>query len=323
MQPLRIAPLTLRATIEQWPLLTPFAITGYTWENIEVLVVSLEHEGRVGRGESAGVYYKGDDPGPMLAQIESLRATIEAGCSRDTVQTWLPPGGARNALDCALWDLEAKLRGYPAWQMAGLLKPKPLMATFTCGADGPQEMAAKARSYSSARAIKMKLTGEEVDGARVHAVRDARPEVWLSVDANQGFSREFLDRLMPVLVESRVALVEQPFPVGKEAWLDGLRSPISIAADESVQSFADIPLLVGRFDVVNIKLDKAGGVTEGLAMARAAQAQGLKAMIGNMLGTSLAMAPGYLVGQLCSVVDLDGPILLKRDRSNPVDYTDG
>jgi L-alanine-DL-glutamate epimerase-like enolase superfamily enzyme len=197
------------------------------------------------------------------------------------------------------------------------------MAAFTCGADQPQEMAAKARSYTSARAIKLKLTGDEVDTARVRAVRDARPEVRLSVDANQGFSRAFLDRLMPTLVESRVALLEQPFPVGQEGWLDGFRSPIPIAADESVQSLVDIPRLVGRFDVVNIKLDKAGGLTEGLAMARAAEALGLKAMIGNMLGTSLAMAPGFLVGQLCSVVDLDGPILLKRDRVDPVDYTDG
>jgi L-alanine-DL-glutamate epimerase-like enolase superfamily enzyme len=184
-------------------------------------------------------------------------------------------------------------------------------------------MAEAAKGYGNARAIKLKLTGESVDEARVRAVRDAKPDVWLGVDGNQGFTRSALEKLLPTLVQTRVSLIEQPFPVGEEAWLDGLASPIPIAADESVQSSDEIESLVGRVQVINIKLDKCGGLTEGLMMARRARELGLDCMVGNMMGTSLAMAPGYLVGQLCNVVDLDGPAALKVDRDNPAEYLDG
>jgi L-alanine-DL-glutamate epimerase-like enolase superfamily enzyme len=315
--------LTLRTEIERWPLIAPFRITGYTWEALDVLVVSLRHDGHVGWGEAHGVYYRNDNPASMTVQIESLRTTIEAGISRESLQSMLPPGGARNALDCALWDLEAKLSGRPAWQVAAVGNPRPLLTTFTCGADEPDKMAAAARAYTHARAIKLKLTGEPIDAERVHAVRAARADVWLGVDANQGFTRAFLERLMPTLTEARVALIEQPFPVGQESLLDGFRSPIPVAADESVQCLADIPGLVGRFNVVNIKLDKCGGLTEGLAMTRAARNLGLETMVGCMTSTSLAMAPAFLVGQLCKVVDLDGPVFLKSDRAISVQYADG
>jgi L-Ala-D/L-Glu epimerase len=179
------------------------------------------------------------------------------------------------------------------------------------------------RALTVMRAIKLKLTGESIDAERVRAVRQAREDVWLSVDANQGFTRASLEQLLPVLVDTRVALIEQPFPIGMDASLAGLRSPIPIAADESAQNLADLPALVGRYDLVNIKLDKCGGLTEGLAMARAARELGLGVMVGNMMGTSLAMAPAFLVGQLCSVADLDGPIFLQRDRSATVEYRDG
>jgi L-alanine-DL-glutamate epimerase-like enolase superfamily enzyme len=184
-------------------------------------------------------------------------------------------------------------------------------------------MAAAACDYRGARAIKLKLTGEPFDLERVRAVRAALPNVWLGVDANQGFTRDVLDNLMPVLIDAHVALIEQPFPIGQEVLLEELRSPIPIAADESVQCLRDIPGLVGRFNVVNIKLDKCGGLTEGLAMARAARALGLRAMVGNMTGTSLAMAPAFLVGQLCDLVDLDGPAFLSSDRATPVQYDEG
>jgi L-alanine-DL-glutamate epimerase-like enolase superfamily enzyme len=315
--------LTLRTEIERWPLVAPFRITGYTWEALDVLVVSLGKDGHVGRGEAQGVYYRNDNPASMTGQIESLRTTIEAGISRESLQSMLPPGGARNALDCALWDLEAKLSGRPAWQVAEVGNPRPLLTTFTCGVDEPEKMAAAARAYTHARAIKLKLTGEPIDTERVHAVREARADVWLGVDANQGFTRAFLERLMPTLTEARVALIEQPFPVGQESLLDGFRSPIPVAADESVQCLSDVPGLVGRFNIVNIKLDKCGGLTEGLAMARAARYLGLEAMVGCMTSTSLAMAPAFLVGQLCNVVDLDGPIFLKSDRAIAVQYADG
>jgi len=315
--------LTLRATVEKWPLITPFRITGHTWHSLDAVVVSLEKGGHVGRGEGEGVYYRQDTPDLAFKMIESLASRIETGISRESLQTLLPPGGARNALDCALWDLEAKLTGRPVWQMAGLEKPKPLLTTITCGAETPETMAATALGYTQARAIKLKLTGASVDAERVRAVRQARPDVWLGVDANQGFTRTSLEQLMPALVSAKVALIEQPFPTGQDAWLDGVRSPIPIAADESVQGLADISGLLGRYQVVNIKLDKCGGLTEALAMARAARELGLEAMVGGMLGTSLAMAPAFLVGQLCHVVDLDGPIPLKSDRAITVDYTGG
>lgn len=315
--------MKLHATIEKWPLVAPFRITGYTWENIEVLLVTLEREGKVGRGEASGVYYRNDTTASMLRQIESIRGAIEAGTDRLAAQKLLPPGGARNALDAALWDLEAKLSGTPAWKTAGLETPKPLLTTMTCGADEPAKMAAAARNYRNARAIKLKLTGEPSDAERVRAVREARGDVWLGVDANQGFTRASLEKLMPTLLDTRVELVEQPFPIGQEALLDGFESPIPVAADESVQSLADVPSLVGRFEVMNIKLDKCGGLTEALAMARAAREHGLELMVGNMMGTSLAMAPAYLIGQLCEVVDLDGPLFIRSDRSPAVDYAGG
>src|ERR1700719_4038196 len=226
MDDMYIDSLTLRAAVEQWPLVTPLRITGRTWHALDAVVVSIEKEGHVGRGEAAGVYYRQDTPELALKKIESLRPTIEAGISRESLQILLPPGGARNALDCALWDLEAKLTGRPVWQMAGLEKPKPLITTMTCGAGTPESMAATAPSYAQARALKLKLTGEPVDAERVRAVRHACPDVWLAVDANQGFTLEFLEWLMPALVEAHVELIEQPFAVGREKLLDGFRPPI-------------------------------------------------------------------------------------------------
>jgi len=318
-----IGPLSLSIALERWPVRVPFRITGHTWEHLDVIVVALGAHGKTGRGEGAGVYYRNDVPALMPAQIERVRAQIEAGISRESLRALLPAGGARNAIDCALWELEAQLTGRPVWQAAGLDAPQPLITTMTCGAEAPETMAALARSYPDARAIKLKLTGDPIDTDRVRAVRHALPNVWLGVDANQGLTRASLERLIPTLVDARVALIEQPVRIGEEALLDGLRSPIPIAADESVQSLADVSSLAGRFQVMNIKLDKCGGLTEGLAMARAARDLGLDVMVGNMLGTSLAMAPAFVLGQLCKVVDLDGPLLLKTDRAATVRYRDG
>jgi L-alanine-DL-glutamate epimerase-like enolase superfamily enzyme len=260
----------------------------------------------------------------MVSQLLELRARIGAGVTHEDIRKILPPGGARNALDCALWDLEAKFLGRPVWEMAGVKEePRPLLTTFTCGADLPEKMAAQARAYTQARAIKVKLTGEPQDADRVRAIREARPEVWLGVDGNQGFTRNTLESLFPVLIEARVELLEQPFPIGQEALLDHLDSPIPVAADESCQSLLDIPGLATRFKVVNIKLDKCGGLAEGLAMAQAAARVGLDCMVGNMIGTSLAMAPAFVLGQYCKVVDLDGPVFLKADRPVQVRYSDG
>ncbi|MFC5440456.1 dipeptide epimerase [Rhodanobacter ginsenosidimutans] len=316
--------LRLQATQKSWAIKAPFHITGYTFTAFDALIVELtDEQGRTGRGEAQGVYYRHDTPATMQVQIEALRAQIEAGIDRQTLQKLLPAGGARNALDCALWDLEAKRSGKPVWQLAGLDAPKPLRTTYTLGADEPEAMAEGAKAYAAARAIKLKLTDDGRSAERVLAVRQARPDVWLMVDANQGFTRESFARLLPTLAEARVDVVEQPFPVGKEDWLDGLDRPIRVAADESVQDRGDLEKMVGRVDVINIKLDKCGGLTEALEIAARARKLGFDLMVGNMGGSSLAMAPAFVVGQLCDVVDLDGPISLIDDYTPSVGYDDG
>ncbi len=317
--------LALRVAVERFPFKEPFHITGYTTVDTDVVTVDLARDdGCRGRGEASGVYYREhEDAAGIVSHIEAVRGQIEAGIDRTSLQRLLPAGGARNALDCALWDLEAKTTGRAAWRIAQLGPPQPLCTTFTVVANDPQKMAADALRYCGAKALKLKLTGAPVDADRVRAVRAVLPGVWLGVDANQGFTAAFLETLMPVLLASQVSLIEQPFRVGEDALLDGLNSPIPIAADESAQGLADVAGLVGRYDVVNIKLDKCGGLTEGLALAREARRLGLDVMVGNMVGTSLAMAPACLVGQLCSIVDLDGPVFLSADRPLRACYDGG
>ena len=316
--------VTLALHNEPLPLSAPFRISGHVFNAMPATVVTLRDGQHEGRGEAAGVYYMDDRPEAMLATLEALRETIEAGLTRSALRELLPPGGARNALDCALWELEANRSGIPVWKLAGLDAPRALLTTFTVGADDPGVMAAGARAYKQARAIKLKLTGEaQLDSERVRAVRAARPDVWLAVDANQGYLPDTLPRLLPALLEARVALLEQPCRRGHEADLDGIDRVLPFAADESVLGLDEVDALVGRFDVVNIKLDKCGGLTEGLLMAKRARELGMQVMVGNMAGTSLAMAPAFVLGQLCDVVDLDGPTFLVRDRSPGVRYEDG
>jgi L-Ala-D/L-Glu epimerase / N-acetyl-D-glutamate racemase len=316
--------MRLDVSRELIPLSAPFTITGYTFTDVAVVVARLADGGAAGEGEAAGVYYLDDDVGHMAAEIERVRGEVEAGADRESLRRLLPPGGARNALDCALWDLEAKRLGQPAWRIAGLERPRPLVTTFTIPANDPGAMAAKAVEYAQAKSLKLKLTGElPLDAERVRAVRKARPDVWLGVDANQGFDPASLTALLPDLVAARVKLVEQPFARGREADLDGFRCPIPVAADESVQGLADVEPLVGRFDIANIKLDKCGGLTEGLAMAAEARRLGLGVMVGNMVGTSLAMAPAWLLGQLCDINDLDGTLFISRDRVPAIAFENG
>lgn len=316
--------LTVETTLERLKLSAPFRISGHTFIDVPVAVAVLRDGVASGRGEAAGVYYLEDQPARMIDAIEAIRPAIGAGVSRGQLRELLPPGGARNALDCALWDLEAKRIGQPVWKLAGVERPGPLLTTFTLGAENPDAMAAGAKRFAQARALKLKLTGEwQLDADRIRAVRAARPDVWMGVDANQGFTPDTLDRVLPVLADSRVSLLEQPFARGREADLDGLKIPIPIAADESVQGLADIAGLVGRFNIVNIKLDKCGGLTEALLMAAQCRRLGLGVMVGNMVGSSLAMAPAFVLGQLCDFVDLDGPLFLDADRVPGVSYTDG
>ncbi|PZR77142.1 MAG: dipeptide epimerase [Chthoniobacterales bacterium] len=316
--------VTLEVHNEELKLKVPFRISDYTFDGAPVTVVSLRDNELEGRGEASGVYYLNDTPDRMLAMIEQHREAIEFGLTREELRSLLPAGGARNALDCALWELESRHFGKPVWELAGISEPRSLLTTFTVSANEPKVMAEGARAFTEARAIKLKLTGEvESDSERVRQVRAARPEVWLGVDANQGYTAATLERLLPALVEARVSLLEQPCARSHEAELDGIDHVIPIAADESVQGLDELEALVGRFDVVNIKLDKCGGLTEGLLIAERARALGMKVMVGNMIATSLAMAPAFVLGQHCDVVDLDGPIFLVRDRRPGVTYNDG
>jgi len=316
--------LTLDVRVESLRLSAPFRIASRTFDSADVLVVTLSDRDFAGRGEASGVYYTGDDVAQMLHHVERARDAVEAGVTRDELRTLLPPGGARNAIDAALWDLEAASNDCPAWVLAGQDVPHPLLTTFTLGADTPEAMAAGAKRYDHARAIKVKLTGDlALDIARVTAIRAARPDVWLGVDANQGFVIGDLDALVAAMQKADVSLIEQPLARGREADLDGYVSPIPIAADESVLSLDDVAGAVGRFDVINIKLDKCGGLTEALLMAAEARRIGLGVMVGNMIGTSLAMAPAFVLGQICDLVDLDGPIFLRADRQPGMEYRDG
>ncbi len=315
--------LEFKIKTERWPLKEPFRISGYVFTEAEILFVTLSRKGRTGMGEASGVYYHDETPASMKAQLEDVRGAIQSGISRSALRELLPPGGARNAIDCALWDLEAKEQGAPAWHIAGLSAPRPLATTLTIGADEPDEMARRAAAFFDAPRLKLKLTGDGDDAARIRAVRKARPDAWLGVDGNQGFTRVTLEKLYPVLVDAGVQLIEQPVKIGHEAELDGLRCAIPLAADESVQELADVGKLAGRFSVANIKLDKCGGLTEALLMATEARRLGLKPMVGCMEGTSLSIAPALVVGQLCDLVDLDGPIFLAGDREPRVSYADG
>jgi L-alanine-DL-glutamate epimerase-like enolase superfamily enzyme len=307
---------------QSWPYKLPFRITNYVFTHAQVLLVALRDGDFVGYGEANGVYYHDETPQLMSEQIDIVRNTIEAGITRENLRALLPPGGARNALDCALWDLEAKRARLPVWRLANLRQPIPLRTTFTMSADTPDKMAAGARLFPQARAIKLKLTSDDAAGC-VRAVRAARPDVWIGVDANQAFSRASLEEVLPSLVECRVGLIEQPLPRGEDDALAGLHSPIPLAADESVQSLRDIEPLNAYYDVINIKLDKCGGLTEGLLMAHEARRLGLKVMVGCMNGTSMAMASGFVLGQLCDLVDLDAPNFMACDREVGADYADG
>lgn len=316
--------LVMQLHNEPLPLSAPFRISGYVFDAMPATVVTLRDGDIEGRGEAAGVYYMDDRPDDMLATLEALRDTIEAGITREALRELLPPGGARNALDCALWELDARRAGVPVWKLAGLDAPKKLLTTFTLGANDPEVMASGAVAYKNARALKMKLTGEvDLDIERVRAVRKARPDAWIAVDANQGYVPDTLATLVPALLDAKVSLLEQPCRRGHEADIAGIDRAMQVAADESILSLAEMDGMSPRFDVVNIKLDKCGGLTEGLMMAARAREMGRKVMVGNMAGTSLAMAPAFVLGQHCDVVDLDGPTFLVRDRTPGVVYEDG
>jgi len=302
----------------------PFRITNYVFEAMPSIVARIAEGEVAGRGEAAGVYYLGDDQQNMIDAVERVRGAIESGITRDDLQSLLRPCGARNALDCAMWELESLAAGQPVWQLAGVARPKPLVTTFTLPADEPALLADKVKRLAFAQAIKLKLDGDpDVDEERMRVVRAARPDAWLGVDANQGFAPETLDRLAEAARSFAVSLIEQPLPRGQEAELEHWRPGIPVAADESILDLAELREQARYFDVINIKLDKCGGLTEALKMARAARMFGKQVMVGNMGGSTLAMAPGFVLGQLCDIVDLDGPFGLADDPLAEQIYKDG
>jgi L-alanine-DL-glutamate epimerase-like enolase superfamily enzyme len=302
----------------------PFRITNYVFEAMPSIVAKIEERGATGRGEAAGVYYLGDDQQHMLETIETVRAEVESGLSREELQDILPPCGGRNALDCALWELEARLTARPVWQLAGVSSPRALVTTFTLPADDPAILETKVERLSFAKAIKLKLDGNvDVDRERMTVVRRARPEVWLGVDANQGFVARDLEQLASAAREFSISLIEQPLKRGDEASLEGWKPGIPVAADESILGLAELRQRAHHFDVVNIKLDKCGGLTEALQMAREARALGKQLMVGNMGGSTIAMAPAFVLAQLCDFVDLDGPYGLADDPLASEIYKDG
>jgi len=318
------------ASIEDWNLAEPFEIAGTTYDSQRVVLVTLtDRAGNRGRGEAAGVDYDGETPEGMLQQIRGVAERLAergpagaAGFSGELLMTLLPKGGARNALDCALWDLRAKQAGVPVWQLAGKTPPQRLQTAVTIGLCDEATLRRRVRALRTWPLLKLKAdTDRHLDVVRI--AHEEHPEARLIVDANQAWNRPLLERLLPRLAALRVELVEQPLPQGQDAALDGLATPIPLAADESCRDRLSLAALVGRYQYVNLKLDKCGGLTEALAMVREARRLSLGLMVGNMCGSSLAMAPAFLVGQHCRYVDLDGPLLQRRDREHPLRYDKG
>jgi L-alanine-DL-glutamate epimerase-like enolase superfamily enzyme len=308
--------------ITDWVLTQPFRISGFEWINSRCLVVQLAHGGFVGRGEAQGVFYLDETAESIFEQAHAVADEIRKGISREQLQDLLPAGGARNAIDCAMWDLECKRSGKTIWQLTGI-DPKPVTTVYTIGLeDSPEAMAAKASAAADAPILKIKLSNH-MPYEKLAAIRAARPDAALVVDANQGWSFDQLQEVLPKCVDLDLAMIEQPLARGGDEQLEGFESPITLAADESCLHTGELETAARRYSMINIKLDKTGGLTEALRLARAAKAKGCKLMVGNMVGTSLSMAPSFVVAQLCDFVDIDGPLLLKYDQPNGLDYING
>jgi L-alanine-DL-glutamate epimerase-like enolase superfamily enzyme len=305
---------------DSWPLAKPFTISRGSRTVAEVVVAEI-HDGPLrGRGEGVPYGRYGETVDGVVDTLTAMSEAIAGGLDRVTLQTAMAPGAARNALDVALWDIEAKQTGTSVWALAGIEnEPKPVVTAYTLSVDTPERMAAAAQEEAHRPLLKVKLTGAG-DLERVRAVRAGAPKAALIVDANEAWTLDHLRDYGPALAELGVALIEQPLPAGQDEALATLPHPVPLCADESCHTSADLPELVGRYDYVNIKLDKSGGLTEGLALLGAARAQGFKIMVGCMIGSSLAMAPALLLAQGAEFVDLDAPLLLARDRQPGLRY---
>ena len=314
-------PLTLSVAVERWPIAGSFTISRGAKTEAIVVVAELSDGAARGRGECVPYARYGETVEGVVAAIEAMRPALAAGLDRPGLQSAMPAGAARNALDCAFWDLAAKREKRPIHALAGLPVPHAVTTAFTISLASPDAMAQAAEKAASRALLKVKL-GAPGDAGRIAAVRKAAPKTALIVDANEGWDEANLVANLEACADAGVVLVEQPLPEGRDQPLATLKRPIPVCADESAHGLVSLPELAGKYDAVNIKLDKAGGLTEALAMVAAAETMGLAIMAGCMVATSLAMAPAMLVAQAARYVDLDGPLLLARDRDPGLKYAD-
>ena len=313
-------PRTLSAIVERFPIAGTFTISRGSKTEAEVICCTIEDGRFSGRGECVPYRRYGETVESVLAAIESAADAVRGGLSRQGLQALLPPGAARNALDCALWHLEARQSGIPVASAVCKEAPKPLTTAYTLSLGTPAAMAEQAREHAWRPLLKVKIGGDG-DRERIAAVVEAAPESKLILDANEGWSAANLEENLSFAARLGIALVEQPLPAGEDGPLAGIDRPVPVCADESVHAAADLEKLLGRYDAVNIKLDKAGGLTEALLLRDRARQLGFKVMVGCMVGTSLAMAPAVLLAQGADFVDLDGPLLLARDRDPALTYS--
>ncbi|RED52351.1 N-acetyl-D-Glu racemase DgcA [Aestuariispira insulae] len=306
-----MAKLTL--STESWPIEGGFTISRGSKTAADVVIVHLEQDGVKGWGECVPYARYGESLQSVSDQLSAVAKAVADGAGRLDIQDLVKPGAARNALDCAFWDLEAKLAGQPVWELAGLSRPEPLITAYTISLGTPEKMGAQASANAHRPLMKLKLTGEG-DLERVAAVRENAPTTRLIVDANEGWSVDQVEPFSEALKKLGVEMIEQPLPTAEDTLLSDVSHPVTLCADESAHGVADFPKLVGKYDMINIKLDKTGGLTEALELKRLAREADMQVMIGCMLATSLAMAPAALLAQGAEVVDLDGPLLLTDDR---------
>ena len=304
----------LAARVERIPVRGSFTISRGAKTHVDVVLASVTDGDAIGRGEGTAIYYKGDSAEAALAALEGVAQAVADGATRVDLLALLPAGAARNALDCALWDLEAKQTSVRVWQRLGLPQPQPMLTAYTISLGDPAAMAAAAHAARGRELLKVKLGGEggpQADIERMAAVQRAAPDARLIVDANEAWGGTDIERTLSALARLGVELVEQPVPAGRDAELDGLRAAVPLAADESCQTRASLDAIVGRYSYINIKLDKTGGLTEALALRHAAATRGLGVMTGCMLCTSLAVAPAFMVAMQGEYADLDGPLLVE------------
>ncbi len=310
-----MAKRTLRIAHDSWPIEGGFTISRGTKTAAETVTVILEEDKHSGRGECVPYARYDETVKGVIGQIEAIRPALEGGMTRKELQAALPPGAARNAADCALWDLETKKSGNDIFSLLGRPRPdQPLITAFTIGLGTPEEMGRKARAACNRPVLKVKLGGKD-DLTCLQAVRDGAPDARLIVDANEGWDTATYEQMIPAMETIGIALIEQPFPAGNDNALQTLPRPVPICADEAAHTRHGLEELRRRYDFINIKLDKTGGLTEALALEKAARNMGFGIMVGCMLATSLAMAPAWIVAQGAEFVDLDGPLLLSRDRT--------